>query len=88
MRNPPTDAPIDEVAAVLKRHFHGKYVAKAGSHYVVRDQRLAAFSGFAPLGEFSVPVKGGQRVKGHYLKRLARAIQIIEELERAEDEEP
>jgi hypothetical protein len=48
--NPPKDAPVDEVVAVLKRYFQGKYDAKAGSHYVIRDQRLAPFSGFAPFG--------------------------------------
>ncbi len=85
--NPPKDAPVDEVRAVLDRHFHGKIRSASGSHIVVADERLAHYSGFEPFGEFAIPVKGGQRVKGYYLQRLARAVKIAEELEGADDEE-
>lgn len=81
LNNPPRDAPIDEVEAILKYYFRDKLRTKTGSHRVVRDKRLATYAGFGPLGEFTIPIKGGQRVKGCYLQILARAIQIIEEVE-------
>lgn len=81
LTNPPKDAPIDQVEAILKYYFRDKLRKKTGSHRVVRDERLANSAGFEPFGEFSIPIKGGQRVKGCYLQVLARAIQIIEELE-------
>jgi hypothetical protein len=87
LTDPPTDAPIDEVEGIIKRYFQGKVESKSGSHRVIRDERLAGHAGFEPFGEFSIPVKGGRRVKGHYLQRLARAVQIIERVEGAEHEE-
>jgi hypothetical protein len=81
LNNPPRDAPIDEVDAILKHYFSGKIRKKTGSHRVVRDAKLADHSGFEPYGEFSISVVGGQRVKGYQLQMLARAIQIIEEME-------
>jgi len=81
LTNPPKDAPIDEVDAILKYYFSGKLRKKTGSHRVVRDERLASYSGFQPYGEITISVKGGQRVKGYQLQMLARAIQIIEEIE-------
>jgi hypothetical protein len=86
LNNTPKEAPIEEVDAVLERHFAGKIRVKSGSHRVVRDRRLASYYGFEPYGEFTVVVKSGQRVKGFYLKRLAEAVRIIEELERKDDE--
>ena len=80
-RNPPTHAPIDKVVAAIKRWLPGRFERKPGSHMVIRDTRLASFEGFGPFGELTIPVAGGQRVKGRYLQRLARAIEIVEELE-------
>jgi len=81
LNSPPFDAPAEEVQAVLKSHFPGRFRRKPGSNIVVRDERLRFSHGFEPFGEFTIPVSGGQRVKGRYLQRLARAIRIIEELE-------
>ncbi len=86
LENTPRDAPFDEVEAILKRYFPGHCLKKSGSHIVVTDDRLIGFRGFGPVGDFTVPVKSGQRVKGYYLKRLAQAINMIKELEREEDE--
>jgi hypothetical protein len=88
LNNPPKDAPIHEVEAILKYYFKGKLRTKTGSHRVVRDERLANSAGFEPFGQFSIPIKGGQRVKGRYLQDLARAIQIIETIEGTEHEKP
>lgn len=88
LTNTPTDAPVEEVDAVLRYFFEGKIRKKSGSHRVVRDERLAGYSGFEPFGEFTISIKGGQRVKGYQLQIIARAIQIIEDLEGTWDEEP
>jgi hypothetical protein len=82
LNDPPTDAPIDEVDAVLRYFFRGKILKKSGSHRVIRDARLKGFSGFEPYGEFAISVTGGQRVKGYLLHQLAQAIMIIEEIGR------
>lgn len=87
LTNPPKHAPIEEVEAVLRFYFPGRLRKKTGSHRVVRDERLATYSGFEPYGEFTISVVGGQRVKGYQLQILARAIQIIEEIEGTQDEE-
>lgn len=76
---PSTDAPVDEVVAVLDRFFDGCYENKAGSHIVVRHEKLVGVSDFGPMGELTIAVKGGQRVKGIYLKRLVLAIEILRE---------
>jgi len=87
LNNPPTEEGVDAVHAVLKRYFPGKFESKGGSHIVLRDERLAVFSGFEPYGELSIPIKGGRRVKRRYLQRLAQAVEIVTELEGTEDEE-
>jgi hypothetical protein len=79
--NPPQDAPVDEVEAVLKRYFAGSYEQKTGSHFFVKDKRLRGTSEFGPLGAFQIPVSGGQKVRKEYLKRLATAVEIIIDLE-------
>jgi hypothetical protein len=81
LTNPPKDAPVDQVEAILRHYFRDKLRTKTGSHRVVRDERLAIYAGFEPNGQFSIAIKGGQRVLGCYLQTLARAIQIIEEIE-------
>lgn len=86
LTNTPRYAPVDQVEAILDYYFPGQ-VRKRSSHRVVNDARLAPHPGFEPNGEFTVCITGGQRVKGLYLERLARAIQIIQEIEGIEDED-
>lgn len=83
----PVDAPVDEVKSFLERHFPGCYGQKGGSHIVVRDDRLKGRDGFGPDGDFSVPVKNGQRVKGFYLKKIIEAIDILAQLDNSEKDE-
>lgn len=85
--NTPRDAPIDEVEGVID-YFFGDSRAKGrrGSHIVIRDDRLRNKGEFGPLGRIEIPVKGGQRVKGIYLERLIRAIDILKELGEQSDE--
>jgi hypothetical protein len=87
LENPPTETPVDQVKAVLERYFAGQYETKSGSHIVVRHDRLKGAPDFGPEGDFVIPVKRGQKVKGVYLKRLARAIQLAEEAGSNADEE-
>lgn len=79
LENPPTDAPRDEVVAVVRRFFAGRYEFKTGSHIVIRDDRLIGVPNYGPNGDFSIPVSGGQKVKGVYLRRLAETISLLEE---------
>ena len=81
LKNPPKEAPRGEVLAIIKRFFPGQYETKRGSHIVIRDERLVGLRDYGPDGSFDIPVKGGQKVKGFYLKRVARTIKLLEEME-------
>jgi len=61
--------------------FPGQYELKSGSHIVIQDERLIGVHGYGPNGDFDILVKGGQRVKGYYLKKLAQTIKLLEEIE-------
>ena len=78
--NPPKDVPKEEVLAIVKRFFPGQHKQKSGSHIVIQDDRLIGIPGYGPEGDFDIPIKGGQRVKGFYLKRLASTIKLLEEI--------
>lgn len=52
---------------------------KPGSHITVHHDKLIGREGFGPLGDFTICVTGGQRVKGIYLRRLALAVSMIQE---------
>ncbi|MBW1896650.1 MAG: hypothetical protein JRI47_06295 [Deltaproteobacteria bacterium] len=81
LENTPTDVPKQQVVAVLDRCFSGQWRFLRGSHIVVQDDRLIGYPGYGPEGDFDIPVKGGQKVKGVYLKRLAQTIKLLEEME-------
>ncbi len=72
---------FQEVKTVLDAYFPGLWEQKSGSHIVVRHESLKKDRTFGPNGEFTVAVKGGQRVKGFYLRTILRAIEIIIEAE-------
>lgn len=80
LNNPPTDAPKAEVLAIIRRFFPGQYEQKSGSHIVIQDDRLIGIPDYGPRGDFDIPIKGGQRVKGYYLKKLALTIKLLEEI--------
>jgi hypothetical protein len=86
LTNPPREAPIKEVLAMLERFFPGQYQKKKGSHIVCQDDRLKNHPECGPNGDFDIAVKGGQKVKGLYLGRLARIIVFLEELKEEQDE--
>jgi hypothetical protein len=81
LTNTPTDAPKKSVLSVIERFFPGQYEEKTGSHIIIKDDRLKGIQGYGPLGDFDVVVKGGQRVKNYYLKKLAQTIDLLEERE-------
>ena len=77
----PKDIPKREVLSMLERFFPDHYQMKSGSHIVVRDDRLKGSLDYGPDWDFDIPVKGGQKVKGFYAKKLAQAIRYLEEME-------
>ena len=79
--NPPREVRFRDVKTVLDHYFPDTWEQGKSSHIVVRCEVLKTFQGFKPFGEFDIPVKGGQKIKGHYIKTLVKAIKIIEELE-------
>ena len=79
LENPPKEAPVDEVAAILNRFFSGHWESKKGSHIIVSHEKLMEYKEFGPFGELTLAVMGGQKVKGIYLKRLALAVSLVQE---------
>jgi len=79
LNNTPTDVPINEVKAILKRFFPEQFKQNGTSHIVVQDDLLIGKPGYGPLGDFSIPIKGGKRVKGRYLKNLVNTIELLKE---------
>ncbi|MFH1983939.1 MAG: hypothetical protein ABIL58_19030 [Pseudomonadota bacterium] len=80
-QNTPTDVPVDKAIGIIERFFPGQFQQNRTSHIVVQDDRLKGIYGYGPDGDFTVPVSGGQKVKGKYLKRLAETIKYLSELE-------
>ncbi|WP_028322822.1 hypothetical protein [Desulfatiglans anilini] len=76
----PREAHLHEVTTFLDTYFPGMWKQKSSSHIVVRCSRLAMLADYRPFGEISIPVKGGQRVKGFYIKEIIRAKRALEEL--------
>lgn len=83
----PREAHLQEVTTFLDTYFPGMWKQKLSSHIVVRCSRLAVLADYRPYGEITVPVKGGQRVKGFYIGNLLRAIRVLEELGEEDDEQ-
>ena len=76
-QNRPREVRFGEVETILNAYFPRMWEQKSGSHIVVRHEALKDAPGFGPVGEFTVPKKRGQKVKGHYLKTILKAIEII-----------
>ena len=80
LTNTPKDVPKDRVIALIKRFFPGQYRQEGGSHIVIQDDRLIGIHGYGLEGDFDIPTKGGQKVKGFYLKKLAHTIKLLGEM--------
>lgn len=86
---PPTGAPIRELLS-LAEHFELRIDnPKGGSHYLLIDERLSEFQysehsrGCGNLdvrnNRYSIPTCHGKKVKGRYLKTVAKFIQFLSE---------
>jgi len=80
LNNTPKDEPKDKVLAIIERFFPSQYEQKSGSHIIIQDDLLKNIPEYGPIGEFGVVVSGGQKVKGYYLKRLVKIINLLKEL--------
>jgi hypothetical protein len=72
--------PIEKVIAVLEKYFRHKYEIKGGSHIVVKHPELKGLPEYGAEGEFVIAIKGGQKVKPIYLKRLVAVIEYLEDI--------
>lgn len=77
--NPPKEARINEVKTFLNTFFPDMWQQRKSSHIVIRCEALKSHPDYQPYGEISVPVKGGQQVKGFYIKRLVEAVTLLTE---------
>ncbi len=77
--NLPKEARIQEVKTLLNSYFEGQWDHDGTSHIVVRCDKLKTLPDYQPFGEITVPVKGGQKVKGRYIKSLTKAINDLRE---------
>ncbi len=81
--NPPKEARVNEVISVINAYIGKAYWkwGSKGSHITVRHEKLKGLKDYGQEGEFGIAVKGGQKVKGYYIKDLIKAIDIITEEE-------
>ncbi|MBI2843894.1 MAG: hypothetical protein HYX78_10885 [Armatimonadetes bacterium] len=87
LNNAPIDESVDVVKSVLLRFFGSDAICKGtgDSHQLrVKHPALRDLPGFGQFGHLSIPVTGGRRVKGYYLRRIAQAIKHLEEIEKEE----
>lgn len=77
--NVPREARVQDVKTFLDHFFPDMWNQDRTSHIVVRCEELKASPEYRPYGEISVPVKSGKKVKGFYVKRLLKAVCLIEE---------
>lgn len=82
LNNPPKFAKKHEVEAVLNWFFPGEYTNDGGSHIVVTSERVKGVPGTDALGKITIPVYGGQQVKGRYVNNLAKAIDFLRTTEK------
>ncbi|MBW1940927.1 MAG: hypothetical protein JRG68_08235 [Deltaproteobacteria bacterium] len=78
--NVPREVRVQDVKTFLNYYFPDMWDHQRSSHIVVRCETLKAFPDYHPYGEISVPVKGGQKVKGFYIKALLKAVSLLTEL--------
>jgi hypothetical protein len=79
--------PKNEVAMCIAEFFPEVSQGKSSHEFKCSHPKLADHPYFAPNGGMTIPVTNGRDVKPVYLKRLAKAIQIIKEKEEEEKSE-
>ena len=87
-QKPNPEAEVESVEAILKYYFADTFTkAEGGSHQLrVSHPALYGHPHFIG-GGLSVPVKGGQSVKGFYLKRIAEAIALMDTATKAQEQD-
>ena len=85
-QKPNPEAEVETVEAILSHYFvEGFTKAEGGSHQLrISHPSLYGHPHFA-FGMLSIPVKSGQSVRGFYLKRIAEAIAVMQEAQKAEE---
>lgn len=82
--NPPREEIAETVFNVLKRYGFTERKGSGSSHRVYEHPALADFPElYGADPHLTVPVKGGQKVKGFYLKEIVAAITLAIEWNRA-----
>ncbi len=76
-KNRPAEVPINDVWTVIKGYFDPDCIRQKSSHIILSHEKLVDIPGFGSDGEFTVVVRGGQKVIGLYIKRLLLALEII-----------
>lgn len=82
----------EEVENIIEFFFEN-YEHKRGSHIIIQDSRLERYgeinllSDYGRLGQLTIPVKSGQKVKSVYVRKLIEAIEICELMEVKSEEE-
>lgn len=83
-----TEDRYEKVDAILT-HYGFELVSGEGSHRIYKHPDLtAAYKAakdtdpslrdiFGPAGQLTIPVKNGQTVKGHYLRNILLALDVI-----------
>ena len=71
--NPPISEELEAVKAVLE-HYAIQYTQP--DHIVLHDDRLNAFPEVQG-GDLTIPVSGGHKVKGFYIRRLVQALELL-----------
>jgi hypothetical protein len=79
--NTPREEVRDTVIAIIDYYFNGKYTQNATSHITIKDKRLVEQGITGTAGILVIPISGGQKVKGFYLKKLVHAIEILNDEE-------
>ena len=76
--NPPIDVRSGEVAAMLEHFFGSADNTDSGGSHDFKVSHAALFGHpLMPGGQLCIPVSGGQRVKGRYIRRLVIAIDLL-----------
>jgi hypothetical protein len=81
--------PKDDVESVLNHYFPGCWSQseKSGSHiFKISHPVIAQMADSNPYGDLTIPVSGGQKVKPIYLKKLVKAIDLLNQQESKSEE--
>lgn len=78
--NSPIEADVDEVKSLIKALIGKECIKKStGSHIKIQHERLKGIPDFGVDGRCHIPTKSGKKVKGIYIEKLIRVIEIIRE---------